>query len=286
MVRFLALIICSIMAMTQLSFAAKPDQNAGVQAGSGSEIALGSLPPAPRGESTVIGGTIRGLDPVRDQFTLRVFGGGPMKILFDERTQVYRDGVKTHLRDLRPGDHASVETVPDGTNVFASSIHMLSQTPEGECQGQVLNYNPRTGELTVRDALTREPLKLQVPAGTAVVRAGGGGASSARLGPADLVTGTLISAKFDSDNAGHGIASRIAILASPGSSFVFNGNVAFLDLHTGQMVLVDSRDGRSYSISFDSARLPMSRQIHEGKNITVTADFDGARYQASAIKIE
>ena len=36
---------------------------------------------------------------------------GAMKILFDERTQVYRDGVRIPLRDLRPEDHASVQTI-------------------------------------------------------------------------------------------------------------------------------------------------------------------------------
>jgi hypothetical protein len=99
-----------------------------------------SAAPAAR-KSTVIGGAIQNIDPVRDQFTLKVFGGKPMKILFDERTQVYRDGKKTPLRELRPDDHASVETVLDGTKVFALSVHMLSQLPEGERQGQVIDYN-------------------------------------------------------------------------------------------------------------------------------------------------
>ena len=90
---------------------------------------------------------ISSVDPVTDPLTLKVFGGKRMKILFDERTQVYRDGAKTSLRDLHANDRASVETMLDGTTVFARSIHMLSQAPEGECQGQVLNYDPGTGEL-------------------------------------------------------------------------------------------------------------------------------------------
>ena len=58
-----------------------------------------------------------------------------MKILYDERTQVYRDGVKAPLSDLHAQDHASIQTVLDGTKIFALSIHMLSKAPEGECPG-------------------------------------------------------------------------------------------------------------------------------------------------------
>jgi hypothetical protein len=224
------------------------------------------------------------VDRVRDQFTLNVFGGRTLKVLFDERTQVYRDGARSALRDLRTGDHVSVETVLDGTTVFARSIHLLSAVPEGECQGQVLNYNPGDRELTVRDALSRQPVKLQVPAGTAIVRQGQ--AASASLdGFSSLARGALISVKFQSDNKGHGVASKIVILAVPGAAFVFVGNVTFLDLRSGLLVLVDPRDDKRYEVSFDSARFPMSHELHEGADLTVTADFDGARYVASKIAI-
>jgi hypothetical protein len=162
---------------------------------------------------------------------------------------------------------------------------MLSQSPAGEAQGQVLSYNSGTGELAVDDALSHYPIKLLVPAGTPVVRQGQDAFSTATRGPSDLVKGTLISVEFKSDNKGQGIASHIAILATPGSAFVFSGNVTFLDLHSGQLALVDPRDNKSYQISFDSARLPMSKDLHEGEHVIVTANFDGAHYVASAITI-
>ena len=99
--------------------------------------------------------------------------------------------------------------------MFALSIHMLSRTPEGECQGQVLKYNPESRELTVNDALSRVPIKLRVPAGTAFVRAAQAASSSGEVGPSNLVKGTLISVRYESDNQGRGIASQIAILATP-----------------------------------------------------------------------
>lgn len=288
--RLLTVAILSSVAFAQSASSAgsEPAQDQRVQAASRPESAFGSptgLPPTPRGKSTVIGGAIRGVDRVRDQFTLNVFGGRTLKILFDERTQVYRDGLRSALRDLRPGDHVSVETVLDGTTVFARSIRLLSEVPEGECQGQVLNYNPADSELTVRDVLSRLPVKLQVPSGIRIVRNGQAASAPSDGGFSGLATGSLISVKFQSDNKGHGVASEIAILAVPGAAFVFVGSVTFLDLHSGQLVLVDPRDEKRYEVSFDAGRFPMSPKLHEGSDLTVTADFDGARYVATKIAI-
>lgn len=288
--RFLAVAILSSVALAQSSSSAGSQlaQDQGAQSVSRRESTVSAppgLPPMPRGKSTVIGGAIGAVDRVRDQFTLNVFGGRALKVLFDERTQVYRDGLKSALIDLRAGDHVSVETVLDGTAVFARSIHLLSGAPEGECQGQVMNYNPTDRELTVRDALSRRPIQLRVPAGTAMIRQGQAASASADLGSPDLATGTLVSVKFQSDNKGHGVASQIAILATSGTAFVFVGNVAFLDLRSGLLVLVDPRDDKRYNIFFDSARFPMSREIHEGADVTLTADFEGSRYVAAAITI-
>ena len=83
-----------------------------------------ALPSVPREKSTIMGGEIQNVDPVRDRFKLRVFGQRPVKMLFDERTKVYLDGKMIPLRDLHSHDHASVLTVLDGTDVFALSIHM------------------------------------------------------------------------------------------------------------------------------------------------------------------
>jgi hypothetical protein len=239
----------------------------------------------PRGKSTVIGGTISTVDPIMDQLTLKVFGGKrPMKILFDERTQVYRDGAKTSLRDLRANDHASVETMLDGTTVFARSIHMLSRSPEGECQGQVVSYDAGTGELTVSESLSPELIKLHVSAETAVVRQGQAASAPGNSGVSDLVKGTLISATFSSDNKGQGIARRIAVLATPGSEVSFTGSVTFLDLRSNQFVVADNE--QSYKIAFDPAAFPAARNLHEGTNVKVTAEFDGSHYVARAITVD
>ncbi len=290
MSRLLVVAMLSSLAIAQSASSAgeKSTQHQDADSASTLENALArspGLPPLPSGRSTVIGGAIQGVDRVRDQFTLNVFGGRTLKVLFDARTRVYRDGLKGAPRDLRAGDHISVETVLEGTSVFARSIHLLSALPEGECQGQVLNYDPVSRELTVRDVLSREPVGLRVPAGTAFSRQGQAASASMDVGSSALSRGTLVLVKFHSDNNGQGVVSQITILATPGTAFVFVGNVVFLDLHSGLLALVDPRDERRYEVFFDSARFPMSREIHEGADVTLTADFDGSRYVTRTITI-
>jgi hypothetical protein len=288
MQRLLALAALCGIAATQSPVAHPQSQVAVPQSELKSVSASGDipgLPSTPRGKSTILGGQIRTIDPVRDELTLIVFGQRPLKILFDERTQVYRDGKKIPLRDLRPTAHASVQTLLDGTDVYALSIHMLSQSPDGDYQGRVLNYNSATNELTINSVMFHEPIKLVVPPDTPVIRVGQTTFTSASLGSADLVRGTLISVDFAPDGQGHGIANRISVLAKPGSAFVFVGNVTALDMHAGTLSLVDPVDDKTYQISFDFNGLPIAHTLHAGDHVMVTADFNGAHYVASAITI-
>ncbi|HEY1806940.1 MAG TPA: hypothetical protein VGG42_00195, partial [Acidobacteriaceae bacterium] len=195
---------------------------------SSAATAPGYLPPmpaAPQGRSTVIGGVIRDVDPLQDQISLKVYGGHPMSILFDQRTKVYRDGVQAPLTDLHPQEHASVETVLDGDNIFALSVHMLTHAPQGNCQGQVLGFDPRNGDLTVRNSLSGQTVHLRVPANTPIQRVGQESFSSSSTGASDLMHGALLSIQFQADNQGGGVASQIAILATPGAVFQFAGDV-------------------------------------------------------------
>ena len=285
--RIVAVMMLGAMAAIQLPVAyAKSGQIAGPESELKSDVAssdIPSLPPAPKGKSTIIGGEIKSVDPVRDELTLKVYGQRPTRILFDERTQVYRDGKLVPLRDLGVADHASVQTVLDKTSVYALSIHIMSQSPEGEYQGRVLNYNPDTRVLTVSSVLLSEPTKLFVPANTPVARVGQPAFSSVESGASDLVSGALITVKFELDKKGRGVASQIAVLARPGSAFVFTGDITALDTHSGILVLVDPLNEKRYQISFDSSLLSASQNLHPGDHVVVTANYDGTRYMASAI---
>lgn len=289
MARVLAVVMLGGVFIAQLAaVGAKSEQVADAQTGLESASVSGNfpaLPSAPQGKSTILGGAIMSVDRVRDELTLKVFAQRPTKILFDERTQVFRNGKRIPLRDLTSADHASVETLLDGTSVFAISIHILSQSPAGEFQGNVLNYNPETRTLTVGAVELPDTIKVLLPVNTPVFRTGQSQFSSASSGVSDLMRGAFISVTFESDKEGRDVASKIAILATPGSTFVFSGRLSSLDMHTGLLVLVDPRDDKSYEISFDPARLPASQNLHEGANIRVLAKYDGARYVASALTV-
>jgi len=240
---------------------------------------LPDLPVMPSGKSTVVGGEIKQLDRVRDQIVLRVFGGHDVKIAFDVRTQMFRDGKLCQVKDLHTGDHISVETMLDGSTVFARSVHALTQAPEGEMQGQVIEFDGGRRVLLLRDSLSSTPVKLNVPIGTQIV--GVGQAAKGAIG--DLAPGTLIAADFQA--GGGGVVSRISILATPGSAFVFTGKIAFLDVHSGRLAIVDPRDQKRYDVTFDETRLPVVATLREGNDVTVSASFDGKLYIASQIAV-
>lgn len=244
-----------------------------------------SLPAMPHGKSTSVGGQIRNLDPVLDQLTLQIVGERPMKILFDERTQVYRNGERVPLREVHAGEHASVQTVLEGANVFAISIHMLTNVPDGETEGHVLGFDPSTRELLLGSSLTRDPIRLFLREDTPVVRQGQGAFRAGTAGQGDLVSGALVEVNFDADEKGRAIANHITVLATPGADFAFSGKVSSLDMHSGILVVVDPRDQKSYQISFDPAQLPVTRTLHVGDQVRVTAAYTGAHYIAVNLEV-
>lgn len=237
------------------------------------------LPPMPRGKATVIGGWIGKVDQLRDQLTLNVYGGHPLKIFFDERTHIFRDGQSASLKDLHPGERVSVETLLDGDDIFARSIHSLTQSIDGQCHGQVLSFDAANRELLIRDGLAPQPIKVQVPAAATIV---GEGQQTASV--TALASGALVTVTFRSDGGGHAIADKIAVLASPGSAFVFNGIVSYLDVHRGILVLTDPRDQSHYEITFDP-RSTVRNSLREGVGVTVTAGFNGEQYAAKQIVV-
>ena len=244
---------------------------------------LSDIPPLPRGKTTIFGGAIQDFDPVRDRLTLNVVGERPLHIFVDERTHVFRDGVKIPLRQLGKEDHASVETTLDGQDIFAVSIHILSKGAEGQYEGRVVNYDRTTGALTIDASSSREPFKVLVSGNTQITRAGQRQFVSVQSGLYDLAPGALVSIAFQPGKPGRAVASAITVLAVPGSSFAFSGSIASIDLHSGLLVLVNSTDQKSYEISFHSTALPQGHTLRPGDRVMVTAAYDGTSFMASSI---
>lgn len=244
------------------------------------------LPPAPKGKSTALGGVLENVDLVRDQFRLKVYGGQKLKILFDERTQAFRDGKKISVLELKPDDHVSVETTLDGTAIFALRIHLLTQLPEGDVSGQIVAYNQQTRELTIAAARSSARVVLNVPAGTPVESVAQNATAGQPLQNFNFAPGSIIEAKFKSVKSGHGTATSINVFARPGTNLIFRGHLSSVDLAAGQLVMIDPETDQIHTISFDPTMFPVARDLRKGSNVKIAATFTGSAFVATEIKAE
>ena len=237
------------------------------------------LLPQATGKTTLVGGTVRNLDYVRDTVTVRVFGGRDIIVLFDDRTHFYRDGVAASARELQPGARVYVDTAMAGSDIFARNVRILSQAANGESNGRIESYDPKSGDLMVRDTLAAESARFHLDPNARILRDGHPVTNT------DLQPGSLVSLKFGPSAKGPGQVREISILAEPGGQFVFAGRVTHLDLHTGLLVVMDPRDSKSYDIHFDPAMGESEERLLEGVNVTVATTFDGANYTAKSITV-
>lgn len=240
---------------------------------------LTALPALPSGKTTLLGGTISSIDQIRDQIVLDVFGGGRYVILFDERTRVFDQARRGSLDSLRRGERAYIDTMLDGTAIFARNIRVSTATPSGQASGQIVNFDSGNRELVLRDGLDPRSVKLRLMPGAAILRDGRPAQT------ADLRSGTLVNVLFVPGVGGKGSVQQVSILASPGEAFVFSGQLQFLDLRGGRLVIVDPRDNRSYELYFDAGVNPQLRNLQEGSSVTASTSFDGRRYLVRSITL-
>jgi hypothetical protein len=239
---------------------------------------LPDLPTLPPAKASLIGGTIQRVDRVRDQLTVQVFGGGKMKVFFDTRTHIYKGSALGAAADLRAGDRVYLDTVLDGSTVFARNIRLATQTTGGRSQGVVISYRSGKNELLLRDLLSPEAVKLRFTPNTQIVQ-DGHVAYASQLVPGTLVDVDFVAQKDDRD------AQRVSILAVPGTDFTFAGMVTSLDLHIGLLVLTSTTDRKTYEIYLDPAAITVDDGLHAGANVTTVARFDGNRYVARTLTV-
>jgi len=239
---------------------------------------LPAVPSLPPQKASLIGGTVEKMDRVRDELTIRVFGGGKMKIAFDPRTKILRNGDPALPSDLRRGDHVSIDTILNNGTVFARNIRLTTSIP-GESQGTVVGYHDGSRELDIRDRLSPRVLKLRLSPQTRVIDRG------KTASPSDLVRGTLVSIKFGAQREGHNTVQEITVLAVPGRNFTFVGHVTNLDLHAGLIVLTSATDGKTYEIYFDPSVVKLEDTVAQSADVTVVTEFDGNRYVARSVKV-
>ena len=240
---------------------------------------LPDLLPHPAGKPTLMGGTIVKVDRVRDEIVIGIFGGGKTRVLFDNRTHVYRDGTASSASALRDGDRVYVDTMLAGKDIFAKNVRVTTQVAMGQSAGQVVQYDSRRSELVLKDAISPQELRVRMLPGTVISQ------GDRTLSANDLLSGTLVAVTFQPGGSDLPVARQVSILAAPGSAFAFVGRVLHLDLHLGLLVVQDPRDQKSYEVAFDPRVIGVSDNLQEGSSVQITAAFDGARYVANSIKV-
>ncbi|MFZ0198269.1 MAG: hypothetical protein WB523_16185 [Candidatus Sulfotelmatobacter sp.] len=242
---------------------------------------LPDLPALPPTKASLIGGSIQKVDRVRDQLTLEIFGGGKMKVLFDPRTHIYEGKAQGSALDLRPGDRVYVDTILDGSMIFARDIR-IADAASGRSQGVVISYRADKDELVLRDLLSPEPIKLRLTPSTKFLQNGHSAFAS------QLVPGTLIEVNFAVQKAAQKNdreAQQVSILAVPGTDFTFAGRVISLDLHIGLLVLQSATDHKTYEIYLDPSAIAIDDRLRAGADVSTVANFDGSRYVARSLTV-
>ncbi|HEX6803091.1 MAG TPA: hypothetical protein VF133_05365 [Terriglobales bacterium] len=234
------------------------------------------LPPLPHNQVTLIGGVVASLDEVMNRMSLHPFGSNQkMEVRFDTRTKFYQDGKPISYRDIKQGQRVYVDTMLNGSKVFAKSIWIQSRADSGVGRGQIVDFDAQRGRLTVRDELSNQPIKMNLTSAT-VIRKGTQPATTA-----DLKEGALVSLTFGPQQQ----LQQVTLLASPGNTFTFAGRVTYLDL-SQKLIAIDNRTDRTrYDISMDAIPASILRQLHEGQDVTVSAVFDGRKYDARKIDL-
>ena len=233
-------------------------------------------PPLPKGQVTLIGGVITHLDEVTNRMVVEPFGSKQkLHVAFDTRTHFYRDMKPISYREIRSGQRIYLDTMLNGTRVFAKTIWIQSSVDSGLGRGQIVDYDPERRILSIRDEISSQPLKMQLTPSTVIQENGSPAGTEA------LVRGALVAVNFGAQRE----LRQVNLLARPGSTFTFAGRVSYLDLSQKIIALDNRADSKKYDISVAAIAPSLIRQLHEGSEINVSTVFDGERYDARSIDL-
>jgi hypothetical protein len=236
--------------------------------------------PLPKKKLTLIGGTVRAIDPIRNRLTVDIYGGKEMKLIFDDRTKVTRNGAEVNPLLIRKGDRVYLDT-QQATNdkIFAKQIQIVTKFEAADLNGQIVNFDPKTRLIELRDQLSASPFRFTVDQDAAVTANGGKAASMADLWP-----GALVVAHFNNGQGGRGSIRDINIVAAPGAEFTLYGRVNHLDLRSGILAVQNRADDKAYEVKFSPAQFKVD-DLAIGSDVAVTARFDGHDYVAQSLNV-
>jgi hypothetical protein len=237
--------------------------------------------PVPRTTTTMVGGTITGIDRMRNRLVVHVFGGGRWTVNFDERTHIFHNGAETTQLALKKGERVYVDTQLDNNkhDIFARNIRVGVAELPADADGQIIAIDAKHNELTLRDTLNSVPVRFAVDPETRISN----GQTPAAF--KDVKPGTLVHVRFAASSPNRGLAREVSIIATPGSTFTFSGKVTFLDLHRGLLAVQNSTDDKNYEIHFAPAAVTDRNNLGVGRDVLVRATFEGARYMAQSVNV-
>ncbi len=235
--------------------------------------------PLPSKPMSLIGGTVKKVDAVRNRVVIQPFGGGPeASVRFDDRSHIYRNGAATTVLGIHRGDRVYVDTMTLEHKVFARTIRVETATGPVEAHGQVVHFDPSNRVVQMRENLTSQMVSFSISDRTALHKKNG----VATIG--DFVPGALIEAVFAPGRKG-GIADDVNILAVPGSSYVFVGRITNVDVRRGLLAIENESDQRNYELRYNAAQVPEHDRLRVGAKVTAHANFDGNGYLVDSISI-
>lgn len=232
------------------------------------------------GKVSLVRGVLKRVDPIHDQFVVRPFGGGEIKVGFDGQTKFLSNASTPNASASTPdvlnipaGSVVSLDVVTEGGRLFAKSVRTGTASP-AEINGQVVSYDPTRSRLTLRDAASMKEFSLRIDPGTSIVNQGHS------ISPQALSTGMLVRAHF---SAKENAASDIEVLAERGSTYTFEGRVIALDLRSRVVSLSNDSDQSLRELAFGSLDPNSLKLLHEGAEVAIQAEFDGDVYNVRSV---
>jgi hypothetical protein len=80
------------------------------------------------------------------------------------------------------------------------------------------------------------------------------------------------------------VAEKINVMARPGSTFVFAGKIAVVDLRDLHLTLFEKSSENTFEVGLHSLPASERLSLKQGADVIVHARFDGEKYEAQAIE--